>query len=91
MAKIKWTIWVVEIIYPDRLEVEIEDRGISEELQSDEQGADRRFSFRCHLQLLALSAVQSGCISSWTSSGTRISSQYTIMYLTYTWYCSTCS
>ena len=36
----------VEIIYPDRWKVrdrEIEDRGINEELQSDEQGADRRF------------------------------------------------
>ena len=28
-----------------RFVLEIEDRGISEELHSDEQGADRRFSF----------------------------------------------
>ena len=39
-----------------RFVLEIEDRGISEELQSDEQGADRRFSFTA---ACAISSIQS--------------------------------
>ena len=48
MASMKWPFQVVEITYPDRWKrhaIEIKDREISEELQSDEQGADRRFLF----------------------------------------------
>ena len=54
--------------------IEIEDRRISKELHSDEQSADRRLSFTAVIYT-CLRYQQSGCISSETSSGTRISSQ----------------
>ena len=78
---IKWPIQVYTRDHTrtdGRFVLEIEDRGISEELQSDEQSADRRFSFTAAFTtILALSAVQSCCISSKiiASSGARISSR----------------
>ena len=51
-----------------RFMVDTEDREISEGLHSDEQGA-------IYNHPVELSVVQGGCITSKTSSGTRIISQ----------------